>query len=149
MGNAAVMQDVEMEWVKLKDTPPGHEWTGFYGGKFINKFGMGSVALYSPSQGGGFKCTCLALSAGLRKKFPLDAGRVAIRYLGLVQSGKFQMHDFEIDNIPTPKDNPKAQQFMAKLQAHTDSMSTALYQPPEAFPENPWANNNAESDLPF
>lgn len=134
-----MLQDVELKFVSLKAVPIGTTWKGYYGGRFINKFGKASMTLYSRSEEGGYLCNCFPLAAGLKREIMPNTGFMELTYNGMGFTGQFHAHKFDVKCTVIPMESAKAVQFMDKLQKHTESLNdktqVAAQKPKELFPD--------------
>lgn len=116
--------DFRLKFVSLKSAPIGMSWSGYYGGRFINKFGKMSFTLYcKDTEEGGDLCICLPLTADIKSKIPPNTGYLDLTYLGMGFSGKFHSHKFELKCTPIPQGNVSALKLMSALQKHTESLN--------------------------
>jgi len=151
-----MLQDVELKFVSLKTVPVGTTWKGYYGGRFINKFGKGSMTLYSKNEDGGYLCSCFPLAAGLKREIMPNTGFMELKYNGMGFTGQYHAHKFEVRCLPIPAENSKALAFMKKLQQHTESLNdqgqVAAQKPKDLFPDqgdDPFGFTGTVSKLPM
>lgn len=139
---------IEMKYVKLNDSAPGTQWKGYFGGTYINKWGKPNITLYNKVVGGGISCTVIGLSADLKKKITQGTAHLELEYRGMVFTGKYHCHSFTVKCLPMPMNNPAAEEFMAVIKAHTQSLTVPNAMAPSGPINDPFSQLARESVPP-
>jgi hypothetical protein len=126
------MLEIPVKFVSLKDVQNGTKWSGFYGGRFINKFGKLSFTMYTRDEDNQDVCYSFSYSADIKKKLMPNTGYITLTYQGMGFSGKFPTHKFDVECKVAPTNNPQVTKFLDTIREHTKSLGDPVKSDPNS-----------------